>query len=65
MIRTMKPLIVASYHTGGSAGAEIPVDLVSLNYGAVSIEYKTQTDAQGSLTTAGTFKWDVKQNKEA
>jgi type VI secretion system secreted protein Hcp len=65
MTWTMKPVIVSSYHTGGSSGAEIPVDSVSLNYGAVSVEYKTQGDTQGSLTTAGTFKWDVKQNKEA
>jgi type VI secretion system secreted protein Hcp len=65
MTWTIKPLIVSSYHSGGSSGAEIPVDSVSLNYGAISVEYKTQSDAQGSLTTAGTFKWDVKQNKEA
>ncbi|MBV8454301.1 MAG: type VI secretion system tube protein Hcp [Deltaproteobacteria bacterium] len=65
MIWTMKPVIVSSYNTGGSSGAEIPIDSVSLNYGAVSIEYKTQGDKAGTLTTAGTFKWDVTKNKEA
>jgi type VI secretion system secreted protein Hcp len=65
MTWTMKPIIVSSYNTGGSSGAEIPIDSVTLNYGAVNIEYKTQGDVQGSLTTAGTFKWDVTQNKEA
>ena len=65
MIWTMKPVIVSSYNTGGSTGAEIPIDAVSLNYGAVEIEYKTQGDTAGSLTTAGTFKWDITQNKEA
>ena len=65
MTWTMSPIIISSYHTGGSSGAEIPVDSVSVNYGAVNIQYKTQTDAQGSLSAAGTFKWDIKQNKAA
>jgi type VI secretion system secreted protein Hcp len=65
MTWTMKPIIVSSYNTGGSSGAEIPIDSVTLNYGEVNIEYKTQGDVQGSLTTAGTFKWDITKNKEA
>jgi type VI secretion system secreted protein Hcp len=65
MIWTMKPVIVSSYSTGGSAGAEVPIDSVSLNYGAVNIEYKMQGDTAGTLTTAGTFKWDITKNKEA
>jgi type VI secretion system secreted protein Hcp len=65
MIWTMSPVIVSSYHSGGSSGAEIPIDSVSLNYGAVNIEYKMQGDTAGSLTTAGTFKWNITQNKEA
>ena len=65
MTWTFKPIIVSSYQTGGSSGQEIPIDSVSLNYGVVNIEYKTQATKGGALTTAGTFKWDLAQNKEA
>jgi type VI secretion system secreted protein Hcp len=65
MIWTMSPVIVSSYNTGGSSGAEIPIDSVSINYGAVNIEYMMQGDTAGSMTSAGTFKWNITQNKEA
>jgi|SRR5579863_2390404 len=64
MTWTLKPVIVSSYHTGGSSGAEIPVDSVSLNYGTVKIEYSTQTDTSGALQNAGTFGHDLTKNQK-
>lgn len=63
MTWTMQPVLVSSYHTAGASGAEITIDSVSLNYGKINVEYKTQGDTRASLTTAGTFKWDIAQSK--
>lgn len=62
MIWTMQPIIVASYQTGGSSGAEVPVDSVSLNFGKIKVEYKIQTDDKGTLATGGSFGWDLEKN---
>jgi len=62
MIWTMQPVIVASYQTGGSSGAEIPVDSVSLNFGKIKIQYKIQTDDKGTLSEGGSFGWDLEKH---
>ena len=62
MIWTMQPVIVASYQTAGSSGAEVPVDSISLNYGKIKVEYKIQTDDKGTLATGGSFGWDLEKH---
>ncbi|MGH7931832.1 MAG: Hcp family type VI secretion system effector [Candidatus Binataceae bacterium] len=62
MTWTMKPIIVSSYQTGGSSGADIPIDSVSINYESVKIEYKTQTDTSGALSAVPSFEWNVSKN---
>jgi type VI secretion system secreted protein Hcp len=57
-------LIVSSYQTGGSGGADvIPMDQISMNFAKVEIEYKEQK-ADGSLGGAVKAGYDQKQNKE-
>ncbi len=60
MTWTMEPVIVASYQTGGSSGAEVPVDSVSLAFGKIKIEYKMQDD-KGILKPTGSFGWDLEK----
>jgi len=62
MTWTLEPVIVASYQTGGSGGAEIPIDSVSLNYGKVKVEYKMQVDDKGTLQAGTPFGWDQEKN---
>jgi len=62
MIWTMQPVMVSSYQTGGSSGAEVPVDSISLNYGKLKIQYKIQTDDKGTLSEGGSFGWDLEKH---
>jgi type VI secretion system secreted protein Hcp len=61
---TFSPVIISSYHTGGSSGAEIPVDSVAINYGSVKFEYKKQADDSGNVTQAGSFGWSLEKNQK-
>jgi|SRR6516162_7721143 type VI secretion system secreted protein Hcp len=65
MTWTFSPVIISSYQTGGSSGAEIPIDSVTVNYGKVKVEYKKQVDDKGNVQTAGTFGWDLEKNAKA
>lgn len=57
-------LIVSSYQTGGSGGADvIPMDQISMNFAKVEVEYKEQKP-DGSLGGAVKAGYDQKQNKE-
>ena len=60
---TFTDILVSSYQTGGSAGEELPVDQVSINFSKIQIEYKEQKPdgSLGSTTTAG---WDLGSNKK-
>ena len=62
MTWTFSPIIISSYQTGGSSGAEIPIDSVTVNYGKVKVEYKKQVDDKGTLQTSGNFGWDLEKN---
>ena len=55
-------IIVSSYQTGGSEGADVLFDQVSLNFAKVEVEYKQQK-ADGTLTPGGKFGFDLKSNK--
>ena len=55
-------LLISSYQTGGSEGADTPFDSVAFNYSKVEMEYRQQK-SDGSLGSAETFKYDLKSNK--
>lgn len=64
MTWTFSPIIISSYHTGGSSGAEVPIDSVSINYGKVKVEYKMQVDDKGNLQAGTPFGWDLEKNEK-
>jgi type VI secretion system secreted protein Hcp len=55
-------LLVSSYQTGGSSGAEVPVDSIALNFAKIEYEYYPQKP-DGSLDAKVPVHWDLKQNK--
>jgi type VI secretion system secreted protein Hcp len=55
-------VLVSSYQTGGSEGADVPFDQVSLNFAKVEVEYKPQSK-DGSLGPGAKFGFDLKSNK--
>lgn len=55
--------MVTSYQTGGSSGAEVPSEQVSLNFTKIEFEY-TPTDAAGKAGGAVKAGWDLKTNKK-
>ena len=60
----LSPILVSSYQTSGSAGAElIPVEQISLNYGKIEYKYKEQKP-DGSLGGEVIGGWDVTTNKK-
>lgn len=61
---TMSDLLVSSYQTGGSGGADVlPTESISLNFAKVEFEYKEQK-ADGTLSGAITAGYDLKLNKQ-
>lgn len=59
---TFSDLLVSSYQTGGSGGADVlPTESISLNFAKVELEYKEQK-ADGSLGGAIQAGWDLKKN---
>lgn len=61
---TFNDLLISSYQTGGSGGADIvPTDQISFNYTKMKMEYKEQLP-NGTLGSAVTAGWNVKENKK-
>jgi type VI secretion system secreted protein Hcp len=58
---TLNNVIVTSFSESG-AGAEVPVESVSLAYGSVLIEYKQQR-SDGGIGTVTNFNWDLLRNR--
>lgn len=58
---TMSDVLISSWKQEGSAGDDVPVDQVSLNFSKIRIDYAEQspTGGLGETTSAG---WDVKAN---
>ncbi len=51
---TMETVLISSYQTGGSTGeTDIPVEEVSLNFGAIKFEYTPQSDVGSPETVTG------------
>lgn len=62
---TLSDVLVSSYQTGGSSGADIiPTDQISLNYAKIEFEYKEQKQ-DGTLGGAIKGGWNIKENKAA
>lgn len=62
---TLSDVLVTSYQTGGSGGAEVvPMDQVSLNFSKIRVDY-TEQKPDGSAGGTVSAGWDVKANKKA
>jgi type VI secretion system secreted protein Hcp len=59
----MSDLLVSSFQTGGSMGAIVPTDQISLNFSKIEYEYKAQKP-DGSLDGAIKAGYDLKLNKK-
>jgi type VI secretion system secreted protein Hcp len=55
-------VLVSSYQSGGSEGADVPFDQISLNFAKIEVEYKQQ-GRDGTLSPGGKFGFDLKSNK--
>ena len=55
-------LLVSSYQTGGQAEGGVPLESITMNFSKVQTEYFEQKST-GDVQNAGTFKYDLKQNK--
>jgi type VI secretion system secreted protein Hcp len=54
-------LLISSFQTGGSTGAEIPVDQISFNFSKIEYEYYPQKP-DGTLDAKVPVHWDLKEN---
>jgi len=62
LVVTMTDCIVSSYQTGGSAGSDlVPTDQISLNFAAIEVDYKEQTE-KGTLGGKVHGGWDQAKN---
>ena len=62
LVYTFSDLIVSSYQTGGSHGANVlPTEQISLNFAKIETEYKAQKP-DGSLDSPVKAGYDLKQN---
>jgi len=59
----LEEVLVSAVSTGGSNGESQLTENVSLNFTKITLKYKKQ-DAKGAGTPAGTFTWNVAQNKK-
>lgn len=57
----MKPVYITSYQTGGSNSDTVPVDTISLNFGAIKFEYRPLGD-EGRLGEPVVGMWDFENN---
>ena len=54
-------ILISSFQTGGSNGAEVPTDQVSLNFAKLEYEYLEQ-DAKGGTGKPVKVGWDLSKN---
>ena len=59
---TFQDVLVSSFHDGGAASSDAPVDQVSLNFGKVTFEYVAQRP-DGKVDTPVIAGWNVVQNR--
>ncbi|MEL6364658.1 MAG: type VI secretion system tube protein Hcp [Pseudomonadota bacterium] len=58
---TMTDVLISSYQTGGSGGEDLLVESVTLNFGAIEVEY-TEQGKDGSKGKATKAKFDIAKN---
>jgi type VI secretion system secreted protein Hcp len=63
LILKMTDVLVSSYNTSGSSGADRPTESLSMAYGKIEFTYKPQ-NADGSLGGDVKAGWDLKLNKK-
>jgi type VI secretion system secreted protein Hcp len=61
MVITLEDAIITSYNVGGSAGGDVPMENLTLNFARVKVEYWRQK-SDGSYEKAPVYWWDVKNN---
>jgi type VI secretion system secreted protein Hcp len=54
----LETVFVSDYSTGGLEGAEVEHESITLNYGKINIDYKSQ-DKSGRLISAGSCGFDL------
>ena len=59
---TLKTVLVSSYQDGGSTGGDVPVDSVTLAFGAMKVEFMPQT-ASGAAGQTASAGWDRTKNQ--
>ena len=59
----MSDVLVSSYQTGGSTGAGLPNESVSLNFSKIEYEYRPQKP-DGSMDSPVKVGYDIKANKK-
>jgi type VI secretion system secreted protein Hcp len=64
LVLKLTDLIVSSVQHGDSAGGELPMESVSINFAKIEMEYKEQKK-DGTLGAGVKFNWDQKLNKGA
>jgi type VI secretion system secreted protein Hcp len=57
-------LLISSYQTGGSSGAEVPVEQISFNFAKIEFSYAPQKP-EGGLDSPVVHNWSVKTNTGA
>jgi type VI secretion system secreted protein Hcp len=59
----LENILVSSYSLGGTAGGDIPNEVVTLNFAKMKSEYWTQTE-KGAKGENSNFSWDVSANQK-
>ncbi len=61
---TFSDLLISSYQTGGSTGAEVPSESITFNFGKIEVSYAPQKP-DGKLDSPVVHNWSVKTNTGA
>ncbi len=61
LVITLNNILVSSYTSGGSNGADIPMDSFTLNFAQIQVQYSMQQD-DGTVVAVPSFGWDQQQN---
>lgn len=64
MTYTFTDLIISSYQTGGSGGADLTTDSITFNFAKLEYSYSPQKK-DGTLEAAIKTNWDVKTNQSS
>jgi type VI secretion system secreted protein Hcp len=57
---TFGDLVISSFNTGGSSGAQLPMEQISFNFSNITLEYFEQKP-DGSVALTNTVSYDIKK----